>query len=150
MLHRVSTPLLRLWWSLSRGHTLGVRGLATDEAGRILLVRHTYQPGWFLPGGGVERGETAEVACRREMEEEAGVSPTALRLVSIHTNFSLFASDHVLFYRIDAWRPCAPDSAHEIAERGFFARDALPEGVTAATRRRIAEALDGAPAAPTW
>lgn len=150
MLHRVSAPLLRLWWNISRGHTLGVRGLAVDGEGRVLLVRHTYQPGWFLPGGGVERGETAEAACRREMEEEAGLSPITLRLISIHTNFSLFASDHVLFYRIDAWRPCKPDNAFEIAERGFFPLDALPDGVTPATRRRLAEAFEGQPIAPDW
>jgi len=42
--------------------TLGVRGVAIDSAGRVLLVKHTYLHGWWLPGGGVERGQTCEDA----------------------------------------------------------------------------------------
>jgi hypothetical protein len=30
--------------------TLGVRGVAIDSAGRVLLVKHTYLHGWWLPG----------------------------------------------------------------------------------------------------
>ena len=50
---------LFFWWSrLTRAKTLGVRVLVQAEAGRVLLVRHTYLDGWYLPGGGVDGGET--------------------------------------------------------------------------------------------
>ncbi|MEM7463993.1 MAG: NUDIX domain-containing protein, partial [Pseudomonadota bacterium] len=38
--------------------SVGVRALIEDDAGRILLIKHTYVPGWHFPGGGVEPGET--------------------------------------------------------------------------------------------
>ena len=53
-------PFVRLYARTRRGMTLGVRGLVTNEAGEVLLIKHTYLAGWYLPGGGVERGETAE------------------------------------------------------------------------------------------
>ena len=47
--------------------TLGVRGLVIDADNRIMLVRHTYVPGFYLPGGGVEAGETMAGSLVREM-----------------------------------------------------------------------------------
>src|SRR3974390_1103294 len=55
---------LHLYWRLTRGLTLGVRGLVIDADRRILLVRPTYVRGCHLPGGGVGPGETLRaVAC---------------------------------------------------------------------------------------
>jgi ADP-ribose pyrophosphatase YjhB (NUDIX family) len=143
------TPVFRAWWRVSRPATLGVRGIACDEAGRVLLVRHGYVKGWHLPGGGVERGETAPGAIAREMAEEGGVQALDLpRVVGLYANHANFAGDHIALFLVECWAPQA--SAREIAERGFFALDALPEGVTPATRRRLAEVFDGAPASATW
>ncbi|MBI1188534.1 MAG: NUDIX domain-containing protein [Alphaproteobacteria bacterium] len=122
--------------------TLGVRGLARDGDGRVLLVKHTYRLGWHLPGGGVEIGETAEEAMRREMMEEGGIEPLGpLKIISVHCNRPQNKRDHVLLYAIEGWRACAPLENGEIAERGFFALDALPDDTTPLTRVRIAEAL---------
>ena len=54
----LKTRLFHTWFLLTRPMTLGVRALAFDAEGRILLVRHTYIRGWHLPGGGVESGQT--------------------------------------------------------------------------------------------
>ena len=71
-------------------------------------------------------------------------------LVGFYANHAVFPNDHIALYRLEQWRPCASSSANEIAERGFFALDALPEGVTRGTRRRIAELFDGAPLQADW
>ena len=51
--------LFHLFFLIRRPVTLGVRAVIHDRAaGTVLLIRHTYVPGWQLPGGGVEIGET--------------------------------------------------------------------------------------------
>jgi ADP-ribose pyrophosphatase YjhB (NUDIX family) len=145
-------PFYQAYSRLSRGATLGVRGLVVDEEGRILLVEHTYVHGWFLPGGGVEAGETVEHALMRELQEEAGVQVIGRpQLLGVHANHRVFKGDHVVLYRVDAWEPCEP--AHhqgEILAREWFEVHALPEGVTDATRRRIDEVFAGHPVSPHW
>jgi ADP-ribose pyrophosphatase YjhB (NUDIX family) len=145
------TPIFRAWWRLRRPMTLGVRTLVTEGAGRVLLVRHSYSPGWHFPGGGVEHGESADAAARRELMEEGAVEPMApLKLIGFYANHQNFPNDHIAFYRAEDWRPCAPRDDGEIAERGFFAIDALPPGVRAGTRRRIVEIFEGAPVSAEW
>ncbi len=144
------TPIFRAWWRINRGMTLGVRGVATDAQGRVLLIRHTYIDGWFLPGGGVESGEVALDSLRREMAEEAGVDVGTAQLFGVYSNAPGFRNDHVLLYRVAEWRETPPASDGEIAERGFFALDALPDGVSNGTRARLDEIFRDAPQATHW
>lgn len=46
-----------------------------DEADRVLVVRPSYKPGWDIPGGYVEPGESPKQACVREVKEELGIAP---------------------------------------------------------------------------
>lgn len=144
--------LLHLYWRFSRGLTLGVRAATIDADGRVFLVRHTYVPGWHLPGGGVEAGETALDALARELREEASIQIAGeAQLHGIYLNRHASDRDHVLVYVVRAFRilgPKTPD--REIAEAGFFSLDALPEGVTAGTRARLGEIVEGRPPTPVW
>ncbi|QCI99049.1 NUDIX domain-containing protein [Agrobacterium larrymoorei] len=125
---------------MRRGMTLGVRAACFDEAGRVFLVRHTYVPGWHMPGGGVERQETGLQALHKEIREEGNLVATSTpQLFHVYFNNRTSDRDHVLFYRLDVRQMAIKAPDREISESGFFALDALPEGTTAATRRRLAE-----------
>jgi ADP-ribose pyrophosphatase YjhB (NUDIX family) len=137
---RVTVWLLHRFFMLTRGMTLGVRAACFDGQGRIFLVRHTYVPGWYMPGGGMERRETALGALAKELHEEGNlVIRGAPALVHIYYNRNASPRDHVLFYRVTVEQTAPRPPDREIAESGFFALDALPEGVTSATLRRLRE-----------
>ncbi len=145
--------LFHLYFRLKRAMTFGVRGLVHDaDRNSVFLIRHTYVPGWQLPGGGVEVGETALEALERELFEEGNIEltePPALK--SIHFNRRASRRDHVAFYLVESYRQAAPKLPdREIAEGGFFPLDRLPDGTTPATLRRIAETFGGAPVSPDW
>jgi len=146
------TPLLHLYWRFARGMTLGVRACVVDGEGRVLLVRHSYTPGWHFPGGGVEVGQTLEDALADELRQEANVELAgAPALVGLYLNARTSRRDHVALYRVDAWRQPAPFvPTREILECGFFARGTLPEGTTRGTRERLAELFDGRPRSSLW
>jgi 8-oxo-dGTP pyrophosphatase MutT (NUDIX family) len=144
--------LLQRYWRLTRSLTMGVQAMELDGEGRLLLVRHSYRPGWHMPGGGIEKGETAAMALARELEEEAGITlsePPAL--FGVYANFASFPNDHVAFYVVRAWQQQrVPIPNGEIVETGFFALDALPLETAGAARRRVAEVLHGAPQSDRW
>ncbi|MGP4804747.1 NUDIX domain-containing protein [Agrobacterium cavarae] len=120
--------------------TLGVRAACFDDEGRIFLVRHTYVAGWHMPGGGVERGETGLQALHKEIREEGNLVATSVpQLVHVYFNNRTSDRDHVLFYRLSVGQTAVKVPDREIAESGFFPLDALPDGTTPATRRRLAD-----------
>lgn len=135
---RVMVWLLHRYFLLTRSMTLGVRAACFDEQGRIFLVRHTYLPGWYFPGGGIERGETANAALAKELREEGNLEIIGQpQLFANYFNRNASKRDHVLLYRatVRQLAPRLPD--REIAECGFFALDALPDGMTRSTLNRL-------------
>lgn len=68
-----------------------LRVLATDGVvmvdGQVLLLQRDHDPHeghWVLPGGVVERGESARTACEREVAEEVGIEVTADTFVGLY------------------------------------------------------------------
>jgi 8-oxo-dGTP pyrophosphatase MutT (NUDIX family) len=132
--------------------TIGVRIIVRDGDGRVLLVRHTYAPGWHFPGGAVDRRETAADAAVRELREEALIEATSPpKLVGVYLNTAQHKSDHIVFFEAGAWRAVdGKKRALEIAEAGFFPARDLPKGTTGGTRRRVAEILGEAGPSTAW
>ncbi len=149
---KLVTRVITLGGLFHRSMTLGVRGLILDAERRVLLVRHTYVGGYYLPGGGVEPGETLEEALARELREEGNIivdEPPALH--GVYLNRSASRRDHVALFVVRRFRQTAPYAPNrEIAEARFFSLADLPEGATRATRARLSEILQDGPPSPYW
>jgi len=137
---RVLTRMVHFAFLFIKSMTVGVRAACFDKEGRIFLVRHSYVPGWHMPGGGVERYETVRGALEKELREEGNLVLTAPpQLIHVYFNRRTSKRDHVVFYRCEVEQTAPRMRDREIVETGFFALDALPEGTTSATMRRLAE-----------
>jgi ADP-ribose pyrophosphatase YjhB (NUDIX family) len=113
----------------------GAHVLATDDAGRILLVRTTYLgPGWMLPGGRVERGETPHAAGVRETREETGIDVRIDRLLLVDARK---ARDVSFVFAGTAIGGSLEPQLGEIAEVGWLAREEI-----ARTSHRLQSLLD--------
>ena len=149
---RVRTSAHLFIVGVRRRMVLGTRAALLD-GDRVLLLRHAYMPGWHFLGGGVEPGETAEEAARREAEEETGLRVEGtMRLLGLYLQkHEATNRDHVAVYVGRSFReikPFRPNS--EIAEIGWFPLDQLPDEVNPGTARRIAEIASGAEELPGW
>jgi 8-oxo-dGTP pyrophosphatase MutT (NUDIX family) len=136
----------RIYCFIFRPLTLGVRVMMIQND-QVLLVRQTYINGWFMPGGGVKRGETLDQAARREAHEETGATLNNLRLVGAYTNFKEWKSDHnILFLSTDF--TISGEHDFEIAEIRFFSLDALPADLLSGHRQRLEQYWDRKPLDP--
>jgi len=67
---------------------LSVDGVVFDGDGVVLIRRKNppFQNAFALPGGFVDRGESVEAACIREVKEETGIIVTSLRLIGVFSD----------------------------------------------------------------
>lgn len=122
-----------------------------DVDGRVLLHRRSDNGCWGLPGGGIERGETAEQAVVREVREETGYEVEAERLVGVYSDPELtsitYPDGSTVAYvalafgcRVTGGAPALSDESLEV---GWHDPVALPDSVSRGHRQRIRDALDG-------
>ncbi len=71
---RAAHSLLKVSWFIRRPRSFGVHALALNHAGKVILVRLRYAPGWRLPGGGRKATEEPHAAVLRELREEIGMT----------------------------------------------------------------------------
>ena len=142
---------MHVYWRFARPMTLGVRAALIDETRGVFLVRHTYTPGWHMPGGGVEAGETVLDSLARECAEEGNIvfdEPPVLH--GLFHNRHASRRDHVAVYVIRRFHQTADRPRdREILEARFFSLDNLPDGVTPGTLARLRE-INGAAEISAW
>ncbi len=135
IIHRIA----RLYWKITRPTTVGVRILLIKED-EVLLVKHTYQDFWFLPGGGVKKYETVNDAIRRELAEEIGGVVNDLKIFNVYSNNYEGKNDYIILFVSDQFEYTNPgEGDREIEQIGMFSMDALPENISPGTSRRIQE-----------
>lgn len=125
-----------------------------DEESRVMLVKHTYRPGWHLPGGKVDTYEPAILAAQRELREETGLVTELkdLTFVGFYSNFSEFKSDHIAvfatrrFYKDEKWKR----RNFEISAAEMYRIDEFPEDTSPSTKRRIEEYLNSGVIVSDW
>jgi len=147
---RVAHAVRLRWWRMARlgarrSTVRGVRVLAIDPAGRVLLIRHSYgSAGWMLPGGGLAPGEDAAVGGRREVLEETAVAVAdALVLGRTDAPDSIHES-----WLVAGWSADDPvPDGREIVAAGWFAADALPDPVSPRLAAGLPEWITAAQAA---
>jgi len=133
--------LRRLYWRLVRPVTRGVRAIVVSQDEKILLVKHTYQEGWFLPGGKVGRSEDDENALRRELYEELGIQLTATpRKLGEYENTYEYKKDTIAVFVVGSFTQ-GEKKHFEVERHSFFKPEMLPEKTSPGTRRRIEEWL---------
>ncbi len=150
--HRFRQRAFLAYSRLARGMTLGVRAMLLKD-GQVVLVRHTYVPGWYFPGGGVEAGESFGEALAREMAEEAGAFLTGpAELFGLYRNAHADVRDHVALFVCRDWeqRGALALPNREIVASELFPLDALPAETNPGTRARLREVMGGEPPSRDW
>ena len=122
-------------WAKSRAirllyptYTAGVVVAVTNPVGQVLLVTHSYSPGWGLPGGLMNQSEDPSTTAQRELFEELGLE---IELTGLGIAFQTPGRYHFNFLftgEIDAASAAAVQShSPEITGAKFYDQEQLPE-----------------------
>ncbi|CAM2956657.1 MutT/nudix family protein [Legionella steigerwaltii] len=150
LFYKSATRCIRKLQSLFGLITLGSRAIILNHDNRILLVKHTYQPHWYLPGGGVKKGESVKEALLRELKEEVGIIPAEEpHLFGIYFHTYLGVNDYPVIFIIKNFTSVEAYS-HEIEQMAWYEYDNLPEMVSPGTKRRLAEYFTQSTQSERW
>ncbi|UQI48920.1 NUDIX hydrolase [Streptomyces sp. HU2014] len=117
-----------------------------NDKGHVLLVRPSYKPKWEIPGGYIEEGESPLAACRREVEEELGITPAIGALLVVDWAPNAAEGDKMLYVfnggelRLEDLNAIKPDG-DEILAAEFHPADAVDQLLIPRLARRVKQAI---------
>jgi 8-oxo-dGTP diphosphatase len=114
-----------------------------DRPGRpiVLIERRNPPPGWAIPGGFVDVGESVEQAAVREAQEETALAVTLTALLGVYSDPKRDARGHTasaVYVAVAQGTPCAQDDAAEV---GVFNPENLPANLAFDHRRILSDYL---------
>ena len=137
---RVAYELFRLRKRLLKSSHQGA-AVAVWYNGEILVVRHSYRPGWALPGGRSKKNEEPRATATREVSEEVGIDLALEQLVLVRKS----RSGHSLFeYQLPS--PSEPQiDNREIIEAKFLKPSLVsdPDWLLYSYLKRVTSEVEG-------
>ena len=96
------------------------------EGGIVLIKRRNPPPGWAIPGGFVDYGESVEDAAVREAKEETSLDISDLRQFHVYSDSARDSRVHTISTVFVARGHGTPMAADDAAEISIFNQDQLP------------------------
>lgn len=113
------------------------------QGGIVLIRRRNPPPGWAIPGGFVDYGETVEAAAVREAREETGLDVTLVRLLGVYSDPRRDDRMHTISTVFVAAARGLPVAADDAAEAAVFTADNLPDQIAFDHRQILADYFRG-------
>lgn len=113
----------------SRNPVLTVDAIIEIYNGIILIKRKNPPPGWAIPGGFVDYGETIENAVCREAKEETGLDIELVRQFHTYSDPKRDPRHHTVSTIFIARATGNPEAGDDAQEVGIFTKDSLPEDI---------------------
>ena len=114
-----------------------------DRPGRpiVLIERRNPPPGWAIPGGFIDIGETTEQAAIREALEETCLQVELITLLGVYSDPRRDSRGHTIGIVYIAQATGTPQAADDAADTGVFHLTNLPETLAFDHRRILDDYL---------
>ena len=97
-----------------------------ENGGIVLIERKNPPPGWALPGGFVDYGESLETAAVREAREETGLDVQLIDQLGAYSAPDRDPRQHTITYVFIARAGGQPRGMDDAARADIFFEDRLP------------------------
>lgn len=114
-----------------------------EDKGMILILRKNPPPGWAIPGGYVDYGESLETAAVREAKEETSLDVTLIRQFHTYSDPGRDPRGHTVSTVYIARAKGVPRAQDDAKEIQIFTKDNLPDEIAFDHRQILEDYFSG-------